>query len=86
MSLLAQFRSFERPSQILMVNQFSINLGFYMLMPYLAGPQPAPPPAGDERRPGGGALIRAGRGCVRGAAGRAAGRARRARRPVPRPR
>ena len=32
-----QFRTFDRPSQILMVNQFTINLGFYMLMPYLAG-------------------------------------------------
>lgn len=32
-----QFRSFDRPSQILMVNQFAINIGFYMLMPYLAG-------------------------------------------------
>ncbi|CAM4106099.1 MFS transporter [Nocardia ninae] len=27
---------FDRPSQVLMVNQFGINLGFYMLMPYLA--------------------------------------------------
>ncbi|SKZ20631.1 ABC transporter permease [Mycobacteroides abscessus subsp. massiliense] len=34
---LRQFRSFDRPSQILMVNQFAINVGFYMLMPYLAG-------------------------------------------------
>ncbi|MGH3723879.1 MAG: MFS transporter [Mycobacterium sp.] len=34
---LRQFRSFDRPSQILMVNQFAINIGFYMLMPYLAG-------------------------------------------------
>ena len=32
-----QFRSFDRASQILMVNQFTINVGFYMLMPYLAG-------------------------------------------------
>ncbi|MBE7190956.1 MAG: MFS transporter [Gordonia polyisoprenivorans] len=31
------FRSFDRPSQVLMVNQFTINLGFYMLMPYLSG-------------------------------------------------
>lgn len=31
------FRSFDRPSQVLMINQFTINLGFYMLMPYLAG-------------------------------------------------
>ncbi|QUR69947.1 MDR family MFS transporter [Mycobacterium spongiae] len=36
MGLLAQFRSFNRPSRVLMVNQFGINLGFYMLMPYLA--------------------------------------------------
>jgi MFS family permease len=36
MGALAQFRSFNRPSRVLMVNQFGINLGFYMLMPYLA--------------------------------------------------
>ncbi|WP_016881520.1 MULTISPECIES: MFS transporter [unclassified Rhodococcus (in: high G+C Gram-positive bacteria)] len=36
-NLLTQFRSFDRPAQVLMVNQFSINVGFYMLMPYLAG-------------------------------------------------
>jgi MFS family permease len=36
-ALVTQFRSFDRPSQVLMVNQFSINIGFYMLMPYLAG-------------------------------------------------
>lgn len=35
--LWTQFRSFDRPSQVLMVNQFTINVGFYMLMPYLAG-------------------------------------------------
>ena len=34
--LVQQFGSFGRPSQLLMVNQFTINLGFYMLMPYLA--------------------------------------------------
>lgn len=33
---LAQLRSYERSVQLLMVNQFTINLGFYMLMPYLA--------------------------------------------------
>ncbi|WP_410598739.1 MDR family MFS transporter [Amycolatopsis sp. lyj-90] len=33
----ARFRSFDRPSKVLMVNQFTINVGFYMLMPYLAG-------------------------------------------------
>ncbi|GAA2621618.1 MFS transporter [Streptomyces axinellae] len=33
---LAQLRSYERGVQLLMVNQFTINLGFYMLMPYLA--------------------------------------------------
>ncbi|HYO04503.1 MAG TPA: MFS transporter [Mycobacterium sp.] len=32
-----QFASFGWPSRMLMVNQFGINLGFYMLMPYLAG-------------------------------------------------
>lgn len=31
-----QFRSFNRPVQLLVVNQFTINLGFYMLIPYLA--------------------------------------------------
>ncbi|MGH3563771.1 MAG: MFS transporter, partial [Mycobacterium sp.] len=36
MTVVAQFRSFDRPSQILMINQFGINVGFYMLMPYLA--------------------------------------------------
>lgn len=35
-ALITLFRSFDRPSQVLMVNQFSINVGFYMLMPYLA--------------------------------------------------
>lgn len=35
--LFRQYRSFGRPSRVLMVNQFSINVGFYMLMPYLAG-------------------------------------------------
>lgn len=35
-ALLKQFRSFDRPSKLLMVNQFTINVGFYMLMPYLA--------------------------------------------------
>ena len=35
-SMIAQVRSYERQVQLLMVNQFTINLGFYMLMPYLA--------------------------------------------------
>ena len=34
---LRQFTSFGWPSRMLMINQFGINLGFYMLMPYLAG-------------------------------------------------
>jgi MFS family permease len=34
---IAEFRSFDRPGKLLMVNQFTINVGFYMLMPYLAG-------------------------------------------------
>ncbi|MGV7800725.1 MFS transporter, partial [Mycobacterium kansasii] len=34
---VARFRGFDGPSQVLMVNQFGINMGFYMLMPYLAG-------------------------------------------------
>ncbi|HUR08235.1 MAG TPA: MFS transporter [Nonomuraea sp.] len=33
---LRQFRSFDRPIQLLQINQVGINLGFYMLMPYLA--------------------------------------------------
>ncbi|MFD8376308.1 MFS transporter [Streptomyces sp. NPDC059688] len=32
----AQMASFDRPARLLMANQFAINLGFYMLMPYLA--------------------------------------------------
>lgn len=36
MGLLAQFRTFNPASRVLMVNQFGINIGFYMLMPYLA--------------------------------------------------
>ncbi|MFI6428435.1 MFS transporter [Promicromonospora sp. NPDC050880] len=35
-STFAQVRTYERSTQLLMMNQFSINLGFYMLMPYLA--------------------------------------------------
>jgi MFS family permease len=35
--MIRQFRSFDRPAKLLMVNQFTINVGFYMLMPYLAG-------------------------------------------------
>ncbi|WP_327113440.1 MFS transporter [Nocardia sp. NBC_01730] len=35
--LFATYRGFNRPSRLLMVNQFAINTGFYMLMPYLAG-------------------------------------------------
>lgn len=31
-----QFQSFSRPIQVLQINQVGINLGFYMLMPYLA--------------------------------------------------
>lgn len=37
MRTIAQFRSFDRPVQLLLVNQLSINIGFYMLIPYLAG-------------------------------------------------
>lgn len=37
MKLVSGFRSFSWPSRMLMINQFGINLGFYMLMPYLAG-------------------------------------------------
>lgn len=37
MGFIAQFRSFGWSSRLLMINQFGINMGFYMLMPYLAG-------------------------------------------------
>lgn len=37
MTLILGFRSFGWPSRMLMINQFGINLGFYMLMPFLAG-------------------------------------------------
>ncbi|MFF1380268.1 MFS transporter [Streptomyces sp. NPDC058308] len=33
---LTQFRSYDRSVRLLLANQFTINLGFYMLMPYLA--------------------------------------------------
>ncbi|KAA1244761.1 MFS transporter [Mycobacterium simiae] len=34
---LTRFGGFDGPSRVLMINQFGINIGFYMLMPYLAG-------------------------------------------------
>ncbi|WP_313887864.1 MFS transporter [Lentzea alba] len=34
--MITQFRSFDRSVRLLLLNQFSINVGFYMLMPYLA--------------------------------------------------
>ncbi|MEV4705414.1 MFS transporter [Actinoplanes sp. NPDC049316] len=34
---MTQIGSFNRPVQLLLVNQLTINIGFYMLMPYLAG-------------------------------------------------
>ncbi len=37
MTVIAKFRGFDLPARLLMINQFGINLGFYMLMPYLAG-------------------------------------------------
>nr|WP_093154934.1 MFS transporter [Saccharopolyspora antimicrobica] len=36
MQTAKQFRSFNRTVQLLVINQFTINLGFYMLIPYLA--------------------------------------------------
>lgn len=36
MRTIAQFRSFNGNVRLLVINQFGINLGFYMLMPYLA--------------------------------------------------
>ncbi|WP_245665708.1 MDR family MFS transporter [Nocardia sienata] len=37
MTVPRSFRSFDPAARLLMINQFGINLGFYMLMPYLAG-------------------------------------------------
>lgn len=37
MTVFAKFRGFDPAARLLMINQFGINLGFYMLMPYLAG-------------------------------------------------
>ncbi|KMO73493.1 MDR family MFS transporter [Mycolicibacterium chlorophenolicum] len=37
MTSLSGFTGFCWPSRLLMINQFGINFGFYMLMPYLAG-------------------------------------------------
>lgn len=37
MTVVRGFRSFDPAARLLMINQFGINLGFYMLMPYLAG-------------------------------------------------
>ncbi|MBF6222002.1 MFS transporter [Nocardia abscessus] len=37
MTVFQKFRSFDLAARLLMVNQLGINLGFYMLMPYLAG-------------------------------------------------
>ncbi|MFC9894572.1 MFS transporter [Nocardia sp. NPDC127579] len=37
MMVYRQFRGFDLAARLLMVNQFGINLGFYMLMPFLAG-------------------------------------------------
>lgn len=34
--MIRQYRSFDRSVQLLLLNQFTINVGFYMLMPYLA--------------------------------------------------
>lgn len=35
-TVVVQWRSFTRPVQLLALNQLTINIGFYMLMPYLA--------------------------------------------------
>jgi MFS family permease len=35
--MLRRLRTWDRSVQLLMVNQLTINIGFYMLMPYLAG-------------------------------------------------
>jgi MFS family permease len=36
MRAVAQYRSFPRPVRLLLLNQLTINIGFYMLVPYLA--------------------------------------------------
>ncbi|MGN2642154.1 MULTISPECIES: MFS transporter [Nocardia] len=36
-AVVTAYRGYTLPARILMLNQFGINLGFYMLMPYLAG-------------------------------------------------
>ena len=36
MRVLERYRSFDRPVRLLLLNQLTINLGFYMLIPYLA--------------------------------------------------
>ena len=36
MRILGQYRSFPRSVQLLLLNQLTINVGFYMLIPYLA--------------------------------------------------
>ena len=36
-ALILQFRTLDPAARVLCLNQFGINLGFYMLMPYLAG-------------------------------------------------
>jgi MFS family permease len=36
MKMLRQFRTFGRPVQLLLLNQLVINIGFYMLVPYLS--------------------------------------------------
>ena len=37
MRAIQQFRTFNRPVQLLLINQFAIMIGFSMLMPYLTG-------------------------------------------------
>ncbi|MBI4495126.1 MAG: MFS transporter [Chloroflexi bacterium] len=37
MRTIQQFRSFDWPVQVLLVNQLTINVGFFMLVPFLAG-------------------------------------------------
>jgi MFS family permease len=37
MQTLTSFRSFDRPLQVLLVNMLANNIGFYMLIPFLAG-------------------------------------------------
>jgi hypothetical protein len=58
MRMIALFRSFDRPVQLLLLNQLSINIGFYMLTQ--AQPQQYlwPPVIPEDCQPGEGVVFR----------------------------